>query len=98
MNRLIAQYGLAFVFANVLLEQIGLPIPAAPTLIVAGALAAEGELSAGAIFGGPVVACSIGDALCCVAGRRYVRRVMQLLCRVSLPPDAGGGHTEMRSH
>ncbi len=96
MNRLIAQYGLAFVFANVLLEQIGLPIPAAPTLIVAGALAAEGELSAWAIFGVAFVACSIGDALWYVAGRRYGRRVMKLLCRVSLSPDSCVRQTEVR--
>src|SRR6266704_1325606 len=96
MNRLIAQYGLAFVFANVLLEQIGLPIPAAPTLIVAGALAAEGELSAWAIFGVAFVACSIGDALWYVAGRRYGRRVMKLLCRVSLSPDFCVRQTEVR--
>ncbi len=96
MNRLIAQYGLAFVFANVLLEQIGLPIPAAPTLIVAGALAAEGKLSAWAIFGVAFVACSVGDALWYVAGRRYGRRVMKLLCRVSLSPDFCVRQTEVR--
>ena len=33
---LITQYGLALVFANVLIQQIGPPIPAVPTLIVAG--------------------------------------------------------------
>ncbi len=96
MNRLIAQYGLAFVFANVLLEQIGLPIPAIPTLIVAGALAAEGQLSAWAIFGVAFVACSIGDALWYLAGRRYGRRVMKLLCRVSLSPDSCVRQTEVR--
>ncbi len=96
MNRLIAQYGLALVFANVLLEQIGLPIPAVPTLIVAGALAAEGKLSALAIFGVAFVACSIGDAIWYVAGRRYGRRVMKLLCRVSLAPDSCVRQTEVR--
>ncbi len=96
MNRLIAQYGLALVFANVLLEQTGLPIPAVPTLIVAGALAAEGELSPLAIFGVAFVACSIGDALWYVAGRRYGRRVMKLLCRVSLSPDSCVRQTEVR--
>jgi membrane protein DedA with SNARE-associated domain len=40
MDRLITEYGLALVFANVLLEQLGLPIPAVPALIVSGALAA----------------------------------------------------------
>jgi membrane protein DedA with SNARE-associated domain len=43
---LIVTYGLALVFANVLAEQLGLPVPALPTLVVAGALAAEGRFSA----------------------------------------------------
>ena len=38
---LIAQYGLLLVFVNVLLEQAGVPVPAVPTLIVAGAMALE---------------------------------------------------------
>jgi membrane protein DedA with SNARE-associated domain/rhodanese-related sulfurtransferase len=96
MDRLIAQYGLALVFANVLLEQVGLPIPAVPTLIVAGALAAEGELSPLAIFGVAFAGCMIGDALWYVAGRRYGRRVMTLLCRVSLSPDSCVRRTEFR--
>jgi membrane protein DedA with SNARE-associated domain/rhodanese-related sulfurtransferase len=96
MDRLIAQYGLALVFANVLLEQVGLPIPAVPTLIVAGALAAEGELSPLAIFGVAFAGCMIGDALWYVTGRRYGRRVMTLLCRVSLSPDSCVRRTEFR--
>src|SRR6266850_3792602 len=96
MNRLIAQYGLALVFANVLLEQLGMPIPAIPTLIVAGALAAEGELSPLAIFGVAFVACMIGDTLWYLAGRRYGRRVMTFLCRVSLSPDSCVRQTEFR--
>src|SRR5256712_4734102 len=96
MNRLIAEYGLALVFANVLLEQIGLPIPAVPALVVAGALAAEGELSPLAVFGVAFVACMIGDAVWYLAGRRYGRRVMKLLCRVSLSPDSCVRQTEFR--
>lgn len=42
LRELIIQYGLALVFANVLLESLGLPLPALPTLIVTGALAAAG--------------------------------------------------------
>src|SRR6266508_4499378 len=83
MDRLIAQYGLALVFANVLLEQ---PIPAVPALVVAGAFSAEGEFSPLAAFGVAFVACMMGDALWYLAGRRYGRRVMKLLCRLSLPP------------
>jgi membrane protein DedA with SNARE-associated domain/rhodanese-related sulfurtransferase len=96
MNRLVTQYGLALVFANVLLEQIGLPIPAIPTLIVAGALAAEGEFSPFAVFGVAFVGCMIGDAIWYLAGRRYGRRVMAFLCRVSLSPDSCVRQTEFR--
>ena len=85
---LIAQYGLLLVFINVLVEQVGLPVPAVPTLIVAGALAAAGELSAAAVFGVAVLACFIGDGLWFAGGRIYGRRVMRLLCRVSLSPDS----------
>jgi membrane protein DedA with SNARE-associated domain len=42
---LIAQYGLLLVFFNVLVEQAGVPLPAVPTLVVAGALAASGHLA-----------------------------------------------------
>src|SRR5438552_640708 len=85
---LIARYGLALVFINVLVEQVGLPVPAVPTLIVAGALAATGQISAAAVFGVAVLACFIGDGLWFAGGRIYGRRVMRLLCRVSLSPDS----------
>jgi len=96
MDRLITEYGLALVFANVLLEQLGLPIPAMPTLIVSGALAAEGEFSLLAVFGLAFVACMLGDAAWYLAGRRWGRRVMALLCRVSLSPDSCVRQTEFR--
>lgn len=85
---LIARHGVAIVFFNVLVEQIGLPVPAVPTLIVAGALAAKGQLSAPAVFAASVVACYIGDGLWFAGGRIYGHRVMKLLCRISLSPDS----------
>src|ERR1700674_3075421 len=96
MIRLITQYGLALIFANVLLERIGLPLPAMPTLIVAGAMGADGMTSAFAIFGVAFVAASIGDVIWYVAGRLYGHRVMKLLCRMSLSPDSCVRQTEFR--
>ena len=96
MIRLIAQYGLALVFANVLAEQIGLPVPAVPTLIVAGALAADGTLSALTLFGVAVVASGIADTIWYVAGRLYGRAVMRTFCRISLSPDSCVRQTEDR--
>lgn len=84
---LISQYGLLIVFALVLLEQLGLPLPAMPALIIAGAIAAGGELSLPALFGSAVLACLIGDAAWYAAGRRYGNQVLKTLCRVSLSPD-----------
>jgi membrane protein DedA with SNARE-associated domain/rhodanese-related sulfurtransferase len=93
---LIAQYGLALVFVNVLLERAGLPLPATPTLLICGALAATGRLSAWAILWLAMLACIIGDTLWYVAGRYYGRRVMKFLCRVSLSPDTCVRTTENR--
>jgi membrane protein DedA with SNARE-associated domain/rhodanese-related sulfurtransferase len=84
---LVSQYGLLVIFAFVLLEQLGLPLPALPALVIAGALAAVGELSLPALFGSAVLACLIGDAAWYAAGRRYGNRVLKTLCRVSLSPD-----------
>src|SRR5258708_26683197 len=81
---LIARYGLALIFINVLVEQVGLPVPAVPTLIVAGAAAAAGEISAAAGFGVAVLACFLGDGLWFAGGRLSGRPV--LLRLLPLPP------------
>ncbi|HZT62850.1 MAG TPA: DedA family protein/thiosulfate sulfurtransferase GlpE [Burkholderiales bacterium] len=94
ITRLIAQHGLWLVFGNVLIEQVGLPVPAIPTLVIAGALAVDGRLSAWAVFGAAFVACTLGDVLWYLAGRIYGRRVMRLLCRISLSPDSCVRQTE----
>jgi membrane protein DedA with SNARE-associated domain/rhodanese-related sulfurtransferase len=79
--------GLGVIFVNVLCDQLGLPLPAVPTLVVAGAMAADGQLPAAAVFGLAVCACLIGDSAWYVAGRLFGGRVMKLLCRISLTPD-----------
>ncbi len=79
--------GLTVLFVNVLCNQLGVPVPAVPTLVVAGAMAADGRLPAGGVFGLAVAACLIGDSVWYAAGRLFGARVMSLLCRVSLTPD-----------
>jgi len=90
------QYGLAFVFLNVLAEQAGLPVPAVPTLIIAGAFSADATLSGAAVFVAAIVACVIADAAWYTAGLRYGDRVMKFLCRVSLSPDTCVRQTESK--
>jgi membrane protein DedA with SNARE-associated domain/rhodanese-related sulfurtransferase len=82
------------VFLNVLLEQLGLPVPAIPTLVVAGALAANGKLPGFAVGAVAVAASLIGDSSWYLAGRAYGVRVMKLLCRISLTPDTCVSQTQ----
>ena len=87
-------FGLSLVFLNVLLEQLGLPVPAVPTLVVAGAMAANGRLPPASLAALAVAACVIADASWYVAGRLYGGRVMRLLCRISISPDSCVSETQ----
>jgi membrane protein DedA with SNARE-associated domain/rhodanese-related sulfurtransferase len=91
---LIEHYGLAFVFVNVLLLQAGLPVPAYPTLIVTGALAARSPYTLPGLVATAVAASVIADIGWYVVGRRLGGRVLKTLCRVSLSPDSCVRQTE----
>ena len=91
---LVASYGVALVFANVLAEQLGLPIPALPTLAVAGALAADGKVSAPWALIAAVSASVIADIIWYGLGRRQGHRILKTLCRISLSPDTCVRQTE----
>ncbi len=97
MNHIISlleQYGLAAVFLNIGLEQLGLPVPAYPVLILTGALSFNGQYSAGGLLLTAVLACLIADSIWYWAGHRYGSRVLKTLCRISLSPDSCVRQTE----
>ena len=83
-----AHFGLPFVFGNVLLEQLGLPVPAIPTMVVGGATAMQGDYPPLAVFAVAFAACVIGDGAWYVLGRIHGARVLRLLCSISLSPDS----------
>lgn len=91
---LLQQYGVLIVFAVVLIEQIGLPIPAFPILIVAGALSVDGDTWWPAVLAVSLMACLISDYFWFRAGRYYGKRILKLLCRISLSPDYCVSQTE----
>jgi len=91
---LLQQYGLGFVFLNVLALQAGLPLPAYPTLIVAGALAAAGGTPAYQLVGVGVAGALIADSGWYIAGRKFGMRILGTLCRVSLSQDTCVRQTE----
>lgn len=84
---LIAQYGLLLIFLNVLVEQAGVPVPAVPTLVVAGALVANGQISLVGVLLVTLLACLLSDLMWYWAGRHFGAGVMRILCRISLSPD-----------
>lgn len=94
MTGLLAQYGLALVFVNVLLTQSGVPVPSMPMLIVAGAFVAQGQMSLAALALATVTASLIGDTAWYLAGRRYGYRILRTLCRVAIEPDSCVKQTE----
>jgi len=91
---LLQQYGLGFVFLNVLALQAGLPLPAYPTLIIAGTLAAMGGSPVWQVVGAGVGAALVADTGWYAAGRRFGMRVLSTLCRMSLSQDSCVRQTE----
>jgi len=91
---LIEQYGLFVVFLNVLVEQLGAPLPAYPTMLIAGALAGAAKYSHWLLLATAVAAALLADFAWYWAGRRYGSRVMAMLCRISFSPDSCVRQTE----
>ncbi|MEO5765037.1 MAG: VTT domain-containing protein, partial [Casimicrobiaceae bacterium] len=97
MNDIFSQletHGSLLVGFNVLLQQLGLPIPAVPTMMIAGALTAARRINGVATFALSVGASLIADLLWFWAGRRYGYPVLRFLCKVSLSPDTCVRQTE----
>src|ERR1700724_1876599 len=99
MNELlqfVVRHGYTLIFAWVFVEQPGLPIPSAPLLLAAGALAGTHEMSLWMAISLAVLAAVTSDSMWYELGRRKGVRVLQLLCRISLEPDSCVRRTQVR--
>lgn len=85
---MIEHYGWLLVFVNILLEQLGAPLPAYPTPIITGPMASRCEYSVPFLLLTAVAAALIADYVWFRLGRRYGRRVLSLLCKISLSADS----------
>lgn len=83
----IVSYSGAATFLFSFLENIGLPFPAFPMFVLAGALAAAGYVSLPILILGAVLGAVVADGIWYDLGRRRGKRVLYLLCRISLNPD-----------
>ncbi len=88
------RHGYAVLFAWVLLDQGGLPIPAVPVLLAAGAIAATGRMHLALILGTAMAASLVSDVCWYGLGRRRGTGILNLLCRISLEPDSCVRRTE----
>ena len=79
-------YGYLLLFAWVLVEQFGIPLPATPVLLAAGALSAQHELSFPLAFAACLAASLVADTSWFLIGRRYGHHVLRILCKLSLEP------------
>ncbi len=92
----VVQYGYALLFGWVLIEQGGLPIPATPLLLAAGALAGRGRMSFPLVILAATAACMGADLFWYSFGKRRGAIVLNLLCRIALEPDSCVRRTETR--
>jgi membrane protein DedA with SNARE-associated domain len=91
---LLERYSLIILPALVVAEQIGLPLPAVPALLVVGALAAKGGVNLALVIGVIAVVALAVDLVWHELGRRRGAGVLSGLCRLALEPDLCVRRTE----
>jgi membrane protein DedA with SNARE-associated domain len=84
----IAEHGYGLLFAAVFLETVGIPIPAAVALLIAGGATARGSLELWRAYPGALAVMLSGDTLMFLAGRYTGWWLLGLLCRLSLNPES----------
>jgi membrane protein DedA with SNARE-associated domain/rhodanese-related sulfurtransferase len=84
----LTQHGYLILFTAVFLEAVGLPVPAALALLIAGAAAAGGSLWVSFALGGALLAMLTGDTLMFLLGRYTGWWLLGMLCRISLNPES----------
>src|SRR5712664_4179978 len=84
----LVRHGALVLFAAVFVEQLGVPLPAAPWLLAAGALAGTGKMSWFVALSAAAFGSLLADLIWFYLGRRRGQRILGVLCRISLEPDS----------
>jgi membrane protein DedA with SNARE-associated domain len=82
------------IFATIFAEQIGVPLPAAPVLVAAGALAADGALNPALALAVTLAGCVLADAIWYYVGVRGGSQLVRWLCRLSLGDESHVEHAQ----
>lgn len=94
IERFLAEHVVLTASAALLVHQLGIPLPAFPVLIWAGAAASADPLLLAAAFFATTLAGTLGNLPWYWAGWRYGHRVLSLLCRITVSPDSCVRRTE----
>src|SRR2546430_15470281 len=84
----LVRHGPVVLFAAVLVEQMGVPLPAAPWLLAAGALAATGNINWFAALAAATFGSLLADLIWFYLGRYGGRPRLDLFRRISLAADS----------
>jgi membrane protein DedA with SNARE-associated domain len=84
----LALHGYSILFAAIFLEAIGLPVPAALALLIAGAASARGSIHASYALSGALLTMLAGDTAMFLMGRYTGWWLLGILCRISLNPES----------
>src|ERR1700740_2610240 len=85
-TEILMMYGYILLFVWVLVEQLGIPLPATPLLVAAGALSAEHKISFPLCLAVGMAACIAADMAWFIIARRYGHQVLRILCKLSMEP------------
>jgi membrane protein DedA with SNARE-associated domain len=88
LNSALAQHGYLILAVIVFLEAIGIPVPAAVAMLVAGGAAARGVMQLPLALGTATAAMLAGDTLMFLLGRYTGWWLLGVLCRISLNPES----------
>jgi membrane protein DedA with SNARE-associated domain len=94
MVHILRQYGYSFILVAVFAENLGLPVPSYPVMLVGAALAADLHFRLPAVFLVSALAALCGDGIWYELGRRRGRPILRKLCSLSLSPDSCVSRTE----
>lgn len=83
------------VFFNVFLQQLGVPVPSVPTMVLAGSQS-SGLMALAPVLMVAVLASLLADWVWYAAGRKFGYRVLSLLCKMSINPSSCVSQTEAR--
>jgi membrane protein DedA with SNARE-associated domain len=90
----VERHGTPVLFGLVFLDQLGVPIPSLPLLLLLGSLAGAGRIDPMAALTAAAAGSLCADLLWFHLGRRHGTKVLAVLCRISLEPDTCVSRTQ----